>query len=115
MNQFAKDLLERLKRFAVEVLKIADNLPSKPGAWALGGQVARSAVSVPQNFAEAQAASSKRHFVTYIEVAEREARETFVSLDLIERRKYLQYSIVEAMKENNELIALLTSIGKSSK
>ena len=47
MNQFATNFLERLKRFAVEVLQIADNLPSKPGAWALGGQVAHSVVSIP--------------------------------------------------------------------
>ena len=115
MNKFAKDFLERLKQFAIKVLEIADSLPSKPGAWALGGQVAKSAVSIPQNFAEAQAASSKRHFTTCIEISEREARETFVSLDLIARRKYLTVSIAEVLKESDEIIAMLTSIAVKSK
>jgi len=114
MNPFAKELLERLKKFAVEVLKIADDLPEKPGAWALGGQVARSIVSIPLNYAEAQAASSQQHFTTCIEISEREARKTFVSLDLIDRRKYLSYQILAVLKESSKIIAIMTSIVKNS-
>jgi len=85
-----EELLNRLKRFALSVLEIADKLPNTCGARALGYQSADSAISVPQNFAEAQAASSRKHFIYCIEIAEREARETYVSLELIQMRKYLR-------------------------
>ena len=104
-------------------------MPNTHGARALGYHSSRSAVSVPQNFAEAQAASSRRHFISCIEIAEREARETYVSLELIQLRKYLQedisavfvphrrlaHPLVLRLKENDEIIAILTSIGKSTK
>lgn len=109
------ELLNRLKRFALSVLEIADKLPNTHGARALGYHSSRSAVSVPQNFAEAQAASSRKHFISYIEIAEREARETYVSLELIQLRKYLREDISAVLKENDEIIAILTSIGKSTK
>ncbi|MBC8234261.1 four helix bundle protein [bacterium] len=109
------ELLNRLKQFALSVLEIADKLPNTHGARALGYHSARSAVSVPQNFAEAQAASSRKHFISCIEIAEREARETYVSLELIQLRKYLREDISAVLTENDEIIAILTSIGKSTK
>jgi four helix bundle protein len=109
------ELLNRLKRFALSVLEIADKLPNTHGARALGYQSANSAISIPQNFAEAQAASSRKHFIFCIEIAEREARETYVSLELIQMRKYLHEDISAVLKENDEIIAILTSIGKSTK
>ena len=115
MKEFPEKLLERLKQFALRVLEIADKLPNKHGARALGYQASRSAISIPQNFAEAQAASSRRQFTTCIEISEREARETIVSLELIQGRNYLQQDISSVISENSEIIAILTSIGKTSK
>lgn len=115
MKPDVEKLLERLKLFAVSVLEIADKMPPTHGARALGYQVSRSAISIPQNFVEAQAVSSRKHFISYIEIAEREARETFVSLELIAMRRYLRENLAVILKENDEVIAILTSIGKSTK
>ncbi len=115
MKPKPKELLQRFKRFAASVLEIADGLPKSHGARALGYQVSRSAISISQNFAEAQAASSRKHFISYIEIAEREARETLVSLELIVMREYLRSDLLNVLKENDEIIAILTSIGKSTK
>ena len=115
MKPEAKELLQRFKHFAVSVLEVTDKLPNSHGARALGYQASRSAISIPQNFAEAQAASSRKHFISYIEITEREARETFVSLELIVMRQYLRSDLADILKENDEVIAILTSIGKSTK
>lgn len=115
MKNFPEKLLERLKNFALDVSEIADKLPNTHGARALGYHFSRSSVSIPQNFAESQAASSKRHFITYIEISEHEARETIVSLELIQRRNYLQEDISSVINENSEIIAILKSIGKTAK
>jgi hypothetical protein len=43
-----------------------------------------------------------------------EARETYVSLELIQLRQYLREDISAVLEENSEIIAILTSIGKST-
>jgi len=111
-----KDLLQRLEDFAVRVVELADKLPNTHGARAVGFQVAKSAISVAHNYAESQAASSKKHFISYVEISEREARETYISLRIIDRRQYLQQeNLTELLQENNEIIAILTSIGRKAK
>ena len=100
----------------MRVLELADKLPNSHGARAVGFQVAKSAISVVQNYAESQAASSKKHFISYVEISEREARETYVSLRIIDRRQYLkEENLTELLQENDEIIAILTSIGKKAK
>ena len=107
------DLLRRLEQFAADVLEMADSMPRSAGAWALGNHIARSSVSIPQNYAESQAASSKRHFITCVEVAEREARETLTSLRIIELRSYADVSKLK--DEADQIVAILTSIVKKAK
>jgi four helix bundle protein len=111
-----RDLTSRLKKFAVRILRIADALPNTAGARAAGQHLANSGISVLQNYVESQAASSKKHFISYIEIAEREARETLVTLEVIDERGYFKAgSLNNDLKEANEIVAILVTIGKKAK
>ena len=56
------DLDKRLIKFAVEVTKIVECLPDGKVCNHLGSQLLRSGTSPPLNYAEAQAAESKRFY-----------------------------------------------------
>jgi len=56
------DLEERLIDFAVDVVKLVENMPNKKSAAHLGGQLLRSGTSPSLNYGEAKSAESKAIF-----------------------------------------------------
>ena len=74
---------ERTLEFGIRVVKMVASMPSDRIGDVLGRQVLRSGTSVGANYHEAGAASSKRHFITTMETAERESAETCYWLKLI--------------------------------
>lgn len=77
-----RDLHQRLRKFAKRILRLADELRKLPQARRMADQIARCGPSIGLNYAESQAASSRAHFITLIETAEREARETQAALSM---------------------------------
>ena len=63
------DRHERLRKFAKRILRLAAYLRQIPGAERIADQISRSGASIALNYAEAQAASSRVHFITIIETA----------------------------------------------
>jgi four helix bundle protein len=64
----------------------------------------------------AQAASSRAHFITIIETAEREARETQAALEMIIDQEYVKPSRLTSLyQESAEIVAILTTIAKRAK
>ncbi|MCF8367474.1 MAG: four helix bundle protein [Bacteroidales bacterium] len=57
------DLEERLIRFAVLIIEIAEDLPHTLAGKHLAGQMIRSGTSPALNYGEASSAESKRDFV----------------------------------------------------
>jgi len=58
-----KDLEDRLIRFSVTVLEIADKLPNNKAGNHLSGQLVRSGSSVSLNYGEAQSGESRKDFI----------------------------------------------------
>jgi len=111
-----RDLHQRLRKFAKRILHLAAELRKIPGAERLADQIERSGPSIALNYAEAQAASSKAHFITIIEISEREARETQVALEIIIDQEYVKPSrLVSLYQEASEIVAILTTIAKRAK
>jgi four helix bundle protein len=75
MTDSAETIRNRTFAFACAVAKLALQLQPRPGIRCLIDQLLKSATSVGANLEEAKAASSKREFVRYVEIALREARE----------------------------------------
>ncbi|MBI1930456.1 four helix bundle protein [Candidatus Poribacteria bacterium] len=66
--------------------------------------------------AEAQAASSRAHFISLIETAEREARETQAGYKMIMDQEYVKPSRLKALyQESCEIVAILTTSAKNAK
>ena len=78
-----RDLDQRLRKFVQRILNLARHLTTVGGAQRIADQISRCGPSIRFNYAESQAASSRAHFISIVEIAEREARETKVVLETI--------------------------------
>ena len=115
-SQMKRDLHERLRKFAKRILRLAAVLRNIPGAERIADQIERSGPSIALNYAEAQAASSKAHFITIIQTSEREARETQAALEIIIDQEYVKPSRLASLyQESSEIVAILTTIAKRAK
>lgn len=82
----------------------------------LGRQVLKSGTSIGANYAEAVHASSRRHFITLIEIATREARETLYWLDLLaDSGTFPTEQLSDLQSECKELVAIFTASGRTAK
>ena len=78
--------------------------------------IARSGPSIGLNDAESQAASSRAHFITLIETAEREAIETQAALEMMIDPAYVKPErLYDLYQESGEIVAILTTIAKNTK
>jgi four helix bundle protein len=115
-KEFAKQFEKRTRAFAITVIKLSSVLPNTPEGRVVRNQLAKSGTSVGANYREANRARSKADFSNKISIAESEASETVYWLEIIEELKWAENEIVQVlMKEANELLAILTSIGKNLK
>ena len=81
----AHELEERLINFAVQIVKVAESLPSTKAGNDLSGQLVRSGTSPALNYGEAQSAESRSDFIHKLRVVLKELRETSISLKIIQR------------------------------
>ena len=111
-NQFS----DRLFKFALLTIKIANLLPKTPAGFAIAAQLIKAGTSIGANYIEAQDASSIRDFIQKLSISLREAKESGYWLRIIKYSTMLEESILEdALSENGEIIAILITSIKSSK
>ncbi len=109
-------LEERTKTFALRVIRFIRTLPMNKVADVLGFQLLKAGTSIGANYREANRAVSRKDFINKIGIVEKEAAESEYWLDLFEEshigdpneRRWL-------LQEAGELLAIFTSIGKTSK
>ena len=99
--------------FALKIIELARAL-KKDNNFEIASQVLRSGTSIGANVEEAQAAQSKRDFVSKLSISSKEARGTKYWLRLIKESKIVTKDVDELMKECDELINILTKIVKTS-
>ena len=103
----AQELENRLIDFAVLILEITDNLPSKRSCSHLGDQLMRSGTSPALNYGEAQFAESRNDFIHKMKISAKELRETFNCLGIIKKKKwYPGEKLLPLPDENNQLISI---------
>jgi four helix bundle protein len=116
MKQY--DLHERLIDFAVMIINITKSVENSKAGNHLVGQIIRSGSSPSLNYSEAQSAESRNDFIHKMSIVLKEIRETFSCLKIIERAGlYIEKDnkTEEALKENNELIAIFVKSIETSK
>ena len=110
------ELEERTKQFALGVILFVAGLPKNNVNNVVGGQLLKSGTSVGANYREANRAESRRDFIHKIGLVEKEAAETQYWLDLSqEARLGNDQERQKLLQESGELLAIFTSIGRTSK
>ena len=101
------DIADRLLDFAVSVGKIAISFPNDGLGSHVANQLIRSGTAPAANYAEAQAAESRRDFIHKMKLSLKELRESLVWLRLAQRMNLKAASSLEAtVAECDELIAI---------
>jgi len=105
-----QELKERTKQFALRVIRLVDALPNTPKGKAIAGQLVRSGTSVAANYRAACRGRSKAEFISKLGVAEEEADETTLWLDLIIADRILpEKKVASLLREANELVAIMAA------
>lgn len=115
-QEWRKNIIERLTKFAVKVILLANKLPKTPAGFAIATQLVKSGTSIGANFIESQDASSTKDFIQKLSISLREARETWYWLTVIGRADLIESEeIKNEFEESNQLIAILVTSIKSAK
>jgi four helix bundle protein len=77
------DILERLIKFGVEVMKIGNSLPKTSSGRHVTDQLIRSATAGAPNYAEARSGESIRDFVHKLGIVRKELNESLVWLRML--------------------------------
>jgi four helix bundle protein len=111
-----EELKSRTKAFAVHVIKFIESQPDSRSFRILSNQLLRSATSIGANYRSACKRKSTADFINKIIIVEEEADESIYWLELIEESGLGNNAAVTYLKkEANELTAIFTAIGKTSK
>ncbi len=110
-----EEILERTFKFAVRIVRLCEHLDAKPGVGrVLYPQILRCGTSVVSNIEEAQAGQSRADFISKMEIALKEARETHVRLRILSAagvvaRRRLDPLVAEADEIKRVLGAIIVS------
>jgi four helix bundle protein len=116
MKDEGKDLKQRTKAFALQIIRLYSSLPKSTEAQVMGRQVLRSGTSVGAHYREAQRARSTAEFISKIEVSLQELEETIYWMELLMETKFISKKQFMALhQEAEELIAIFVTIVKSTK
>ena len=78
-----QEMKDRTKRFALDIIRFCEDLPKGISSRAIAAQLVRSGTSVAANYRAACRGRSRAEFVSKIGVAEEEADETGLWLELL--------------------------------
>lgn len=102
-----KELFERTKQFALRVIKLVNALPNNTAGRAIGNQLVRSGTSVPANYRAACRGRSRAEFIAKLGIAEEEADESALWMELIIGSSLMEEKLVgDLLKEAGELTAI---------
>ncbi|OGY58059.1 MAG: hypothetical protein A3H67_01165 [Candidatus Buchananbacteria bacterium RIFCSPLOWO2_02_FULL_46_11b] len=109
-EEFKKMLKLRTFNLAREVMQFVDKFPNKRSAWIITDQLLRAIMSIGANIAEAQAASSKKDFINFLNYALKSGNETKFWLALAkDLDNKLISEIDEYLKETDEIVRIIGS------
>ena len=110
-------ILDKSFDFAVRIVKLFKYLSNEKKEYILSKQLLRCGTSIGANINEAQAAQSKKDFISKMSISSKEARETKYWIDLLISTGYLKEQdnhVQSLVNDTEEIIKLLTTIIKSS-
>ena len=111
-----KELKNRTRKFAIDILNFVDELPNRRSSHIIANQLGRSASSIAANYRASCRARSFAEFISKLGVVEEEADETYFWLDIITETKNAEADkIAPLLNEARELTAIFTASHKTAK
>ena len=111
-----EELKVRTKNFALRIILLAGSLPNTKTGNIIAHQIIRSGTSVGANYRAACRAKSTKDFINKLNIIEEEADETLYWLEIIKDANLLKPELLtDIIIEADELTAIFTSAGKTSK
>src|SRR5947199_3326046 len=100
----AAELKQRMKQFALRIMRLVDALPNTPKGRAIASQLVRAGTSVGANYRAACRGRSKAEFIAKLGIAEEEADESGYWMEVIIEGELLKQKQVQPLlDEANEL------------
>jgi len=114
VGQFGKELSERTRRFSVEVIRLSSAMPRNPASWEIAKQVVRSSNSIAANLEEAQGTITHPDFINKVNIARKEARETYMWLRNVRDSGLMAgIKLEQLIAEANEIVSILVACVKT--
>ena len=111
-----RPITERSFDFAVRIVRLCMYLDAKRGtARVLGPQILRAGTSVGANVEEAQGAQSKADFISKMNIALKEARETHFRLRVIVLSKTRLLPLIQEADELQRIIGAIIVSAKGGR
>jgi four helix bundle protein len=111
-----KELQDRTKAFALQVIRLVDSLPPNRTGEVIGRQLLRSATSVGANYRAACRARSPADFIAKMGIVEEEADECLYWMELLVEAGVVGGDrLKELMAETHELIAITVASIKTAR
>ena len=108
---------EKSFAFSVRIVRLYKWLCAEKREYIMSKQLLRSGTSIGANVQEAQAAQTKKDFITKMSIASKEAGETMYWIKLLMETGYLDHSknhVQTLLSEIEEIVRILTKIVKTS-
>ena len=106
-------ILELSFDFAIQIIELYKALVEQK-EYVISKQVLRSATSIGANVEEANAAQTKKDFITKLSIASKEARETKYCLRLLQKSQLVKLEYSVYLNAVEHIINILTKIVKTS-
>ncbi|MBI4743618.1 MAG: four helix bundle protein [Actinobacteria bacterium] len=108
--KFKDEFKRRIYKFALEIIKLVDELPKEKTCEIIGNQLLRSATSVGANVVEANSACSKKDYINFFNYALKSANESKFWLGLLrDSGKFDKDKTNKLLKETTEIANILAS------
>lgn len=112
----AEDLKQRTKKFALEIIKMSEQLSKHRASDIIAKQIIRSATSVGANYRAACCARSKADFISKVGIVQEESDETIYWLELIQSVGLINpENLKDLLKESKELTAIFSAAVRTAK
>jgi four helix bundle protein len=105
-----KELQERLKKYAIAIVKFSEELPDKSGFRTVKNQIVRSGPSSAANDRSACRAKSTKDYISKMETVEEELDETMFWLEFtVGLSEEYRLKVAPLWKEGDELLAIIVA------
>lgn len=111
-----EELEERLRNFAINIVRLVKKLPKSEENRIFGHQLIRSASSIGANYAEARYAHTKQDFIHILNISRKESSESLYWLELtLAVNPSFKKDIINLIEEARQLLKIFISSVKTSK